>query len=499
MQVCYLVSDMRVLGSMDKNIGEQLNKAFEAFRQACMDRDSAVKELKQKTESYEQQIREQQEQLLLQKNIIAKLKSQVAPVNANAGNIHVHAPVSEDSETGRNGTLNLTFDQLHEKLKFAMQREKLLKEQFKNESIKLRRIEEESSLRENKLESIIAVMEEKIRFLRNRLKEVSEAQNCIQMPRYEFEAKSEKTASTSQELSPEVTIHEREDLETVFWEMKEECHRVCALTRAQTDQLSKLNIRRDPVTEIQVSMPIQCTDKTDEQAEEVLKPWLKKDINRGTSCITPRGAGQDEEENSVESLSNFNVKFPPTDNDSAFLQSTQDTPVVPCPGIAEKVHRDHPFIELRDLAPNFGELNSSLLEAYRVDPITSAIQNLATINKTKPSSHANTLLQNAQDKTPCLKTADVYNFGATIFTNQDTPEENSPPSETAGRTVRGPQQPLWKPYHTQDNNDLLALPSTDSEQNQPGVCEFCQKVFPPSITSREDFLRHLNSHFKVHS
>lgn len=33
---------------MDKNIGEQLNKAYEAFRQACMDRDSAIKELQQK-------------------------------------------------------------------------------------------------------------------------------------------------------------------------------------------------------------------------------------------------------------------------------------------------------------------------------------------------------------------------------------------------------------------------------------------------------------------
>lgn len=33
---------------MDKNIGEQLNKAYEAFRQACMDRDYAVKEMQQK-------------------------------------------------------------------------------------------------------------------------------------------------------------------------------------------------------------------------------------------------------------------------------------------------------------------------------------------------------------------------------------------------------------------------------------------------------------------
>lgn len=33
---------------MDKNIAEQLNKAYEAFRQACMERDFARKELKQK-------------------------------------------------------------------------------------------------------------------------------------------------------------------------------------------------------------------------------------------------------------------------------------------------------------------------------------------------------------------------------------------------------------------------------------------------------------------
>lgn len=33
---------------MDKNIGQQLNKAYEAYRQACMDRDSAIRELQQK-------------------------------------------------------------------------------------------------------------------------------------------------------------------------------------------------------------------------------------------------------------------------------------------------------------------------------------------------------------------------------------------------------------------------------------------------------------------
>ncbi|NXP25629.1 TANK protein, partial [Scytalopus superciliaris] len=68
---------------MDKNIGEQLNKAYEAYRQAFMDRDHAVKELQQKVQNYMQQIREQQEKIELQNSIIAKLKSQLAALNAN--------------------------------------------------------------------------------------------------------------------------------------------------------------------------------------------------------------------------------------------------------------------------------------------------------------------------------------------------------------------------------------------------------------------------------
>lgn len=49
-RVIYSILDSDATGQreMDKNIGEQLNKAYEAFRQACMDRDSAVKELQQK-------------------------------------------------------------------------------------------------------------------------------------------------------------------------------------------------------------------------------------------------------------------------------------------------------------------------------------------------------------------------------------------------------------------------------------------------------------------
>uniref|UniRef100_M3XK86 Uncharacterized protein n=2 Tax=Latimeria chalumnae TaxID=7897 RepID=M3XK86_LATCH len=58
---------------MDKHMGEQLNKAYEAYRQACMERDEAQKELQQKTEFYEQKLHELREQYTAQTAFIARL------------------------------------------------------------------------------------------------------------------------------------------------------------------------------------------------------------------------------------------------------------------------------------------------------------------------------------------------------------------------------------------------------------------------------------------
>ncbi|XP_075612943.1 TRAF family member-associated NF-kappa-B activator isoform X2 [Balearica regulorum gibbericeps] len=470
---------------MDKNIGEQLNKAYEAYRQACMDRDHAVKELQQKTESYMQQIREQQEKIELQNSIIAKLKSQLAALNANRGNVHPYILMHEDIETS-----NLCFSQLSEKLNVAKRREKVLKakelilhrigsqpvglpasrenwtaswkrnllrvnkyietltkkEQLESESMKVKQLEDKNNQKERKFISIISNKDNKIRTLESKLKELNEAQKGMQMPAYKREVKSKKVVPDKPESSLEISgispMPERENLETIFQDMKEECHRICMLAREQTDQLSKFKIKPEPETEIQFSMPIQCTDKTDEQAEELFKPRVIKDINRGASCITsitPRGVGQDEDNNSVESLSKFNVKFPPTDNDSAFLQSTQEKPTVPCTGIAENMLQDHNFnLEHRDRAVNPSKLEPNSFEAHGVDLMTSALQSLTPVDKTNPPNHANMPIENIHDKT-CLKTTDTGFTFVPKHTNQGVPEVMFS-SEVAGTTVRGPHQ-----------------------------------------------------------
>lgn len=53
----------------------------------------------------------------------------------------------------------------------------------------MKQIEEESNQKEKKLVSIIAVKEEKIRILNNRLIELNEVQNCMQMPVYKMEVR----------------------------------------------------------------------------------------------------------------------------------------------------------------------------------------------------------------------------------------------------------------------------------------------------------------------
>uniref|UniRef100_A0A8D1G1X3 TRAF family member associated NFKB activator n=1 Tax=Sus scrofa TaxID=9823 RepID=A0A8D1G1X3_PIG len=417
---------------MDKNIGEQLNKAYEAFRQACMDRDSAVKELQQKTENYEQRIREQQEQLSLQQTIIDKLKSQLLLVNSSRDNSYGCVPLFEDSEARKN---NLTLDQPHDKVKSGIPREK------------------ESKVRRQEISS---------------RKETVPGSLGIPL------------------------FHERGYVEKTFWDLKEEFHRIRMLAKAQKDHLSKLNVA-DTAAETQCSVPVQCTDKTDKQ-EVLFKPQAKDDINRGAPCVTsvtPRGLGQDEEDTSFESLSKFNVKFPPTDSDSAFLHSTPERPTVLGPATSEAVCQDKFNMEPRDNPGNFVKT-----EIEGIDSIASAIQNLKTTDKTKPSNHVNTCIRTAPDRALCLSPGDHNALYVNTFPLQDRSDAPFPSLNSPGEAIRGPEQPVWKPFPNQDS-DLSVLSGTGSELHIPRVCEFCQAVFPPSITSRGDFLRHLNSHFIV--
>lgn len=484
-------------------MAETLNKAYEAFRLAVIDRDNARKELKQKSESYEQRICELQKEMASQSRIIALLMSQLGDCSS-AGRGNAYGLLQDETEVRRrDGPLHLTTDQLQEQLKVAVQAEKHFKEQWEKEQLKLKRIEEESIKKGKTFESLLNSRDAHIMLLSKKLKEANDRLDkvdCKNMQICETEVQNKRLeCPAGQDVIPAASgtsaIHasERDNVEKIFSEMKKEFRQICKLTREQTDRLHKFNQRKDTAAEGQFSMPIQCTDSADEQAGGHFKPQVTNGANmHACTAIGPRCLEQDETDDcSVESLSQFSVKFPPTDNDSVFLQSTPEKTVLSSPLASENVPQTKYNMQLDDNALSLSEASCCPLEDKGNSHITQVLENIALIDKVL-SPHQPDAFK--QDKTPPLTAED---HGTRFkFPADETSDGNKCPLEPAKRAIRGPQQAYWKPYPDKDDDLRLAPGYVESELNDSGVCEFCQAVFPPSSTSRGDFFRHLNSHFK---
>ncbi|KAM9344442.1 TRAF family member-associated NF-kappa-B activator [Pholidichthys leucotaenia] len=70
---------------MERNIGDQLNKAFEAYRQASIEKDNANKKLREMTEYYERYTQELQKQIEDQQQLIAELKAKLSAARQPSG------------------------------------------------------------------------------------------------------------------------------------------------------------------------------------------------------------------------------------------------------------------------------------------------------------------------------------------------------------------------------------------------------------------------------
>ncbi|XP_059199050.1 TRAF family member-associated NF-kappa-B activator isoform X2 [Centropristis striata] len=63
---------------MERNIGDQLNKAFEAYRQVSIEKDNAKKELQQMNEYYQRYTQKLQKQIEDQQQLISKLEAKLS-------------------------------------------------------------------------------------------------------------------------------------------------------------------------------------------------------------------------------------------------------------------------------------------------------------------------------------------------------------------------------------------------------------------------------------
>ncbi|XP_037646612.1 TRAF family member-associated NF-kappa-B activator isoform X1 [Sebastes umbrosus] len=70
---------------MERNIGDQLNKAFEAYRQVSIEKDNAKKELQQMSEYYERYTQKLQKQIDDQQQLISKLEAKLSATRPPPG------------------------------------------------------------------------------------------------------------------------------------------------------------------------------------------------------------------------------------------------------------------------------------------------------------------------------------------------------------------------------------------------------------------------------
>ncbi|XP_054643877.1 TRAF family member-associated NF-kappa-B activator isoform X2 [Dunckerocampus dactyliophorus] len=76
---------------MERNIADQLNKAFEAYRQVSIEKDNAKKELQQITEHYQQYTQKLLKQIEDQQQLISQLKAQLPATRTPAGEMKCEA------------------------------------------------------------------------------------------------------------------------------------------------------------------------------------------------------------------------------------------------------------------------------------------------------------------------------------------------------------------------------------------------------------------------
>ncbi|XP_069558565.1 TRAF family member-associated NF-kappa-B activator isoform X1 [Brachyistius frenatus] len=88
---------------MERNIGDQLNKAFEAYRQVSIEKDNAKRELQQMTEYYERYTQELQKQIEDQQQLISELEAKLSATKQPSGEMKCEPPnhLHEGASTSR--------------------------------------------------------------------------------------------------------------------------------------------------------------------------------------------------------------------------------------------------------------------------------------------------------------------------------------------------------------------------------------------------------------
>lgn len=214
-----------------------------------------------------------------------------------------------------------------------------------------------------------------------------------------------------------------QDMVEAFEEIEGKFRQIRSLTKRQKDHLKRFHGGSDTSNDQRFSMPIQCTDRTAD-SETPFSSALRPQVDNSlvSTSLASRGASQ-EDKDLVESLTKLSVKFPPSaDSEYDFLNSAPDRQI----GLTMPVQR----------------------------PLSSVSSTL-TEEESVPFVYANS---------PSHTTS----------------------STLSQESVRGPQQPVWRPKlcDAADMRTELGTPQSSTRE-----CAFCKAVVPPD---------QMNSHLYLH-
>ncbi|XP_038576357.1 TRAF family member-associated NF-kappa-B activator [Micropterus salmoides] len=319
---------------MERNIGDQLNKAFEAYRQVSIEKDNAKKELQQMTEYYERYTQKLQKQIEDQQQLISKLEAKLSATRQPSGEMKCEP-------------CNHLLDG--------------------------------------------ASAYRKIQYLEN--------------------------MGSVAPLIPVSSSVDYQDMLDAFEAIQGKFRQIRSLTRRQKDHLKRFHAGNETSNDQRFSMPIQCTDRT-EEAETPFSSALRSavDIPLPPTSLASRGASP-EDRDLVDSFTKLSVKFPPSaDSEYDFLNSAPE-----------------------------GHIGLTMPMKQPLITVPSTLAEEEPVELPMP------------------------------FVYPTSPSHSTSPS-LSQESVRGPQQPLWSPELSDavDAGTELAAPQSSS----PDKCAFCHAVVP---------------------
>ncbi|XP_044144191.1 TRAF family member-associated NF-kappa-B activator-like isoform X1 [Bufo gargarizans] len=273
-------------------------------------------------------------------------------------------------------------------------------------------------------------------------------------------------------------------MENAFLELYEEVRKLQIICSKQADLLQELLSKKDHVTEMPVSKPIQCTDTGDDVCSE--SPFFRLK-GKEDQCVEAIKTQADdvpvplETEENPSLLLDIDVRFPPCEDQYNFLASVPDkeeTAVgLPCAEFTSDEVNSNYALFIKNDTPKFLNMDNN---GSKIAPAGVYLDFLTPVN----IEHNFSLSNIYQEDIRFLQSTDI-SFEALLEPHKNFNE------------VKGPAQSSWSPGCLSEDFPCSQHVDVNSDVGLSSqICEFCHAVFPAGAATGGEFLGHLAGHME---